>query len=63
MKQVADNNRSQPDPAFVERRLREMAEGLTEAIDKEVSRRWQEGLPIHVCENGKVIDLQESHSD
>lgn len=63
MKQDANNNRGDSAPAFVERRLREMAEGLTEAIDKEVSRRQQEGLPIHVCENGKVIDLQESHSD
>ncbi len=48
------------DPAFVEQRLRDMAEGLTEAVDLEVSRRRREGLPIHVSDNGKIIDLQRS---
>jgi len=37
-----------------------MVDGLTEAIDREVERRRREGLPIHVFENGCVVDLQQS---
>lgn len=37
-----------------------MAEGLTEAIDREVARREREGLPIHIGQNGKVVDIQKS---
>ncbi len=55
------------DPALIEQRLREMAEGLTEAIDREVETLRREGLPIYVSDNGKVVDLQKtpavSHSD
>lgn len=51
------------DPAFLEQRLRDMAEGLTEAIAQEVDRRKRAGLPIHVCENGRVVDLQQSNGD
>ena len=40
-----------------------MAEGLTEAIDREVERRRREGLPIHVSRNGRVVDLQESEPE
>ena len=47
------------DPALLEQRLRDMTEGLTEAIDREVERRRREGLPIHVFKDGKVVDLQE----
>ncbi len=54
-----DLNAKRPDPDFLEQRLRDMADGLTEAIQREVARRRREGLPIHVCPNGKVIDLQQ----
>lgn len=48
------------DAAFLEQRLREMREGLTEAIDREVARRHREGLPIHVGDNGTIRDLQQT---
>lgn len=38
-----------------------MIDGLTEAIDREVARRTREGLPIHVSQNGRVVDLQQSN--
>lgn len=47
------------DSAFVEKRLTQMAEGLTEAIDREVETLRREGLPIYVAQNGKVVDLQK----
>ncbi len=48
------------DPAFLEQRLREMRDGLTEAIDREVETLRREGLPIYVSDNGKVRDLQQA---
>ena len=59
MRQHTNHNKD-VDPAFLEQRLRDMAEGLTEAIDLEVARRRREGLPIHVSDNGKVVDLQKT---
>lgn len=53
----------QPDKtedALLDKRLDEICEGFTEAIDREVERRRREGLPIYVAVNGKVIDLQTS---
>lgn len=54
------DNPNDVDPTFVESRLRDMADGLTEAIDREVERRRREGLPIHVSENGCVVDLLQT---
>jgi hypothetical protein len=51
------------DPGYIEQRLRDMAEGLTEAIDREVETLRREGLPIYVCRNGKVVDLQQVPDD
>ena len=51
----------QPDKtedALLDKRLDDICEGLTEAIDREVERRRREGLPIYVAEDGKVIDQQ-----
>ncbi len=47
-----------PDPAFLDGRVRDMLDGLSEAINLEVARRRREGLPIHVAENGTIVDLQ-----
>lgn len=60
---MKQNEQPSIDPAFVQQRLRDMAEGLTEAIDREVERRRREGLPIHVSRNGRVVDLQESEPE
>jgi len=46
------------DPAVLDRRVQEMVDGLSDAIDREVERREREGLPIHVSENGRVVNLQ-----
>jgi len=47
------------DSEFLKGRIRDMSEGLVEAIDREVARRRREGLPIHVWQDGKVVDLQQ----
>jgi len=60
---MQQNENHNQDAAFVEQRLREMAEGLTEAIDREVHRRRREGLPIHVSDNGNIIDLNPTSQD
>lgn len=60
---MKQNEQPSIDPAFVEQRLRDMAEGLTEAIDREVERRRREGLPIHVSENGRVVNIQQNIRD
>ena len=53
------------DAVFVDHQLRTMADGLTEAMRREVETLRREGLPILVSDNGKVVDLQEteSHAD
>ncbi len=43
----------------LDKQLDEICEGFREAIDHEVERRWREGLPIYVEENGRVVDLQQ----
>lgn len=51
----------QPDKiedALLDKRLDDICEGFTEAIDREVETLQREGLPIYVAENGKVVDLQ-----
>lgn len=53
------NEHPEVDPSFIEDRLRDMAEGLKEAIEREVERRRREGLPIHVYKDGRIVDLQE----
>lgn len=50
-------------PAFLDQRMRDMAEGLTEAIEREVETLRREGLPIYVSEHGEVVDLQEKERD
>jgi hypothetical protein len=50
------------EPDFVEDQLHRMAESLTRAIDQEVEALRSQGWPIYVCENGKVIDLQQTDS-
>ncbi len=54
------DERMNDDPAVLKQRLRDMAEGLTEAIDREVETLRREGLPIYVSDNGNVIDLQKA---
>ncbi len=58
--QPDSNHNQNVDPAFLQQRLRDMAEGLTEAIDREVETLRREGLPIYVSDNGKVVDLQKT---
>ncbi len=60
---MPQNKPDSPDAAFLDGRVRDMVDGLAEAIDREVERRKREGLPIHVSDNGRVIDLQQSHAD
>lgn len=62
---VQQNKSPRIDAAFVEGQLRTMANGLTEAMRREVETLRREGLPILVSDNGKVVDLQktESHTD
>ncbi len=55
----------QPDKtedALLDRRLDDICQGFSQAIDREVERRRREGLPIYVAQNGKVIDLQAATS-
>jgi hypothetical protein len=59
---VRQHKADSPDPAFLDRRVRETVDGLAEAIDREVERRRREGLPIHVSENGRIVDLQKLDS-
>lgn len=49
-----------PDAAFIEDQLRKMADGLAEAMRREVETLRREGLPILVSDNGKVVDLRNS---
>ena len=51
------------DDALLAKRLDDICQGLTEAIDREVDRRRRQGLPIHVSENGKVINLNPAPQD
>lgn len=55
--------RGTTDPSFVEEQLRKMANGLTEAMRREVETLRREGLPIYVSDNGKVVDLQQDNSE
>ncbi len=51
----------QPDKTedtLLDKRLDDICEGFTEAIEREVEALQREGLPIYVAENGKVVDLQ-----
>jgi hypothetical protein len=48
---------------LIDQRLRDMAEGVTEAIDQEVELLRRERLPIYVSDNGKVVDLQQVESN
>ena len=56
-------DRDIPPPFFVEEQLRMMAEGLAEAMQREVATLRREGLPIYVCDNGKVIDVNSGGHD
>lgn len=50
---------SKTEEALLDKRLDDICEGLTEAVDREVARRKREGLPIYISENGKVVDVQK----
>ena len=55
----------QPDKtedALLDKRMDDTCEAFAEGIDREVERRRREGLPIYVAENGKVVDLNQQHS-
>ena len=47
---------------LLDKRLDDICEGFTEAIDREVEALQREGLPIYVGENGKGVDLQAAAS-
>lgn len=54
-----------PDPTFDRKKFfdehfRRMEVALKRAIDNEVARRRREGLPIHVWQDGKIVDLQQT---
>lgn len=57
------NPNNSVNPALLDERVRDMIEGITEAIDREVARRKHQGLPVHVSNNGSVIDLQKANSE
>jgi len=48
--------------ALLDKRLDDICEGFTEAIEREVEALQREGLPIYVGENGKIADLQAAAS-
>lgn len=47
---------------FLKRRVEQMAAGMQEAIRREVRRRRELGLPIHVVKDGRVIALPATES-
>lgn len=48
-----------PEAAILEKRLDQIAEGLREAIRREVARLRRLGLPVYVAENGRVVERPE----
>lgn len=46
--------------AFLRKRLDDISEGLKEGIRREIKHLEEQGLPIYVAENGKVVDLQKA---
>lgn len=50
------------DDALLAKRLDDICEGLCEAIDREVAILRREGLPIYVCQDGKIVDLNADKS-
>ncbi len=52
--------RSEPDAEFLKQRLDVITEGLKEGIRREVARLRKLGLPIHVAENGRIVDQNET---
>ena len=49
-------NHRESDREFLRRRLDDLCEGLKEGVRREVKRLREEGLPVYVEENGKVVD-------
>ncbi|MBN1491046.1 MAG: hypothetical protein JXA69_14120 [Phycisphaerae bacterium] len=43
------------DPAFLQQRRDTIREGVDKAICREVRRLHEQGLPVYVAENGKVV--------
>ena len=43
------------DPAFLQQRLDTICDGFKKAIRREVRRLHEQGLPVYVAENGKVV--------
>ena len=52
---MRNENTNNIDRAFLESRLEAICDGF-----REVQRRQREGLPIHVSDYGKVVDLQQA---
>ncbi len=50
--------RKSTDTDFIEQRLKDISEGLKEAIRREVERLKQLGIPLYVGQNGKVVVIQ-----
>jgi len=51
-----------PEAVLLEKRLDDIADGLREAIRREVARLRRLGLPVYVAENGRVIERPESRA-
>ena len=47
------------DAEILANRLEQIEEGLREAIRREVARLRQQGLPVYVAENGRVVERPE----
>lgn len=45
------------DPAFLEKRLDEICEGVQEGVRREVKRLREKGLPVYVARGDEVIVL------
>ena len=45
------------DATFLKKRLEDISEGLKEGVRREVERLREEGAPVYVAQDGKVIAL------
>jgi hypothetical protein len=51
------------DTQFLHDRLETIASGLKEAVRREVRRLREQGLPVYVAENGKVVARNAASTD
>ncbi len=49
-----------PEAQFLKERLATIVEGAKEAIRREVKRLREQGLPVYVLRDGKVVDDSKS---